>query len=1066
MSYFDDLLKVRNLTECPLPLWKLRVTDKEYENLKDLLQQHARMYRSFTTVQKEAALFFAEYWRREYNEGVHSKEMVFSAISSSSDKRVLNTFYDAAKEGAEMLGIEKYAGGREQNLNSMLYQGGLPMKLVTTTDINSVWGRFVKGLVFRNINFDELNLGVVASTNRGLRQYCAQLCDAVDSKDFTKMPCWCETEQNPWYQFLLNKFTSIKRSHRLANPFTLDWEFTFDKVDNLIHIKYDFKGLQRLPKVFCDENHLNIEKFITLNITRNGQSVDSFDYLDGFCRHEVRSKHPYNNGDIIAAYLQGIDSPLRKESFDLYTPHLLAVGEKGKFKPCNRIGRSESVILVPGGWEVVSDANNLNITEMTWIDMPFKCIWLPENFSSEIILSSDDGKLTFGANTNFSWTEVSSSPLICPNVIEPLYNASRISCVMYSQADDAPVKKMVHGIEFRNKWSDTWTNTPSYGEIFVRAKSSDGEYVAHEKIINIGDSLTVQTLEADRTHCKIKIDWPYGYVTGPEGSTVDDTQWLIERDTESGVDRNHIEFKLIPFHNDRNCFTLHIRAPFKDFSIADEEGNKLNNGCMIPYSDIDKYSYYIVGMDVKKLKVGDIEYRLKWIDDQLYIISDERDNIPIPYEGSLTRILGSREELKSMLERTSNDMLHATIPVQFDLSNGSVLSFTIKEAPYRIHQVENAIYVIENDWPPLNYNRALKLLKLDDPYVEPVTIRPNDEGFFTIPEEIKGWGNTLVIGRNRGRICPTLVNTEKVLSTEDRRANKSETTERINGELSTSTIGSPVWKRVVGWFDRCNREDIPASSLLDLDCLKKNPEHLLKFALVMFAKTEEEERDDLDDRLLEIAKDLSFQWYWLLPYIHNGLSARLQSFIPEDSWKSEVFTKLFVNRISQKEPDRLMEHLSNMAAGNDDFVSALFRHCLIPLMGDYYDWLIKLCEKSMRRPFKNVTIDANSEAIITDIVNKKKLVEIHVLDQEDDFISQNQDLDEYTESFFTPFYAPGRKSANATWLLQRVKCVSKQLRGNLDLFSLSGSIRRSVIFCYRSTTQQFLLELNNELAKQ
>ena len=166
MNFFNDLLKARNLTECPLPLWRLKVTDKEYENLKGLLQQHVRMYRSFNTVYKEAALFFAEYWRREYGEGPHSKEMVFAAISDKKDRRLIEEFFDSAKKGAKELQIERYVGGSEQYLNSMLYQGGLPMKLVTTTDINSVWSRFVKGLVFRNINFDELNLGIVASTNK------------------------------------------------------------------------------------------------------------------------------------------------------------------------------------------------------------------------------------------------------------------------------------------------------------------------------------------------------------------------------------------------------------------------------------------------------------------------------------------------------------------------------------------------------------------------------------------------------------------------------------------------------------------------------------------------------------------------------------------------------------------------------------------------------------------------------------------------------------------------------------------------------------------------------------
>ena len=31
MSYFDSLLKKRGLEECPLPLWKLKITEEEFK---------------------------------------------------------------------------------------------------------------------------------------------------------------------------------------------------------------------------------------------------------------------------------------------------------------------------------------------------------------------------------------------------------------------------------------------------------------------------------------------------------------------------------------------------------------------------------------------------------------------------------------------------------------------------------------------------------------------------------------------------------------------------------------------------------------------------------------------------------------------------------------------------------------------------------------------------------------------------------------------------------------------------------------------------------------------------
>ena len=62
MSYFDSLLEKRGLDACPLPLWKLKVTDEEYKELRELLQQAARFhgYASsyFSGLHCEASLFF------------------------------------------------------------------------------------------------------------------------------------------------------------------------------------------------------------------------------------------------------------------------------------------------------------------------------------------------------------------------------------------------------------------------------------------------------------------------------------------------------------------------------------------------------------------------------------------------------------------------------------------------------------------------------------------------------------------------------------------------------------------------------------------------------------------------------------------------------------------------------------------------------------------------------------------------------------------------------------------------------------------------------------------------
>ena len=73
MSLFDKIAKTRNNWKSGIdPLWKLKVTDEEYEELKEFL--HIEIKNSFNpNCEREATLYFAEWWKREYSGGHHKK---------------------------------------------------------------------------------------------------------------------------------------------------------------------------------------------------------------------------------------------------------------------------------------------------------------------------------------------------------------------------------------------------------------------------------------------------------------------------------------------------------------------------------------------------------------------------------------------------------------------------------------------------------------------------------------------------------------------------------------------------------------------------------------------------------------------------------------------------------------------------------------------------------------------------------------------------------------------------------------------------------------------------------
>lgn len=790
MSYFDSLLKKRGLEECPLPLWKLTITEEEFKDLRELLEKQTHVMsmcnNPFITLRKECTLFFAEYWRRLYVDGKHSKQMVYDALESTRHNvNLCDEFYEAARRGAKLLKIEKYDGGRADPLNDMLYQGGLPMKLVTANVTNSVWDRFTRGLVNRKYNFEELNLGLVASQSQCLRDYCEQLILGIETEQFKKMPFNCLNENDTWYMYLkeLTKQEKIRRSR--LHHYTLFWEFRIDK-ENKIDTKYIVKGIQSLPKEFLEEQGLINIPFFSVQVRKNGQAIDTFDYANNFCRYAVVSKHPYTNGDYISLFLHYQEEPYIADNLDMTVPHLLYRNKDDKYELGNQIGKQESILLIPKGW-TVDDSCTLDVHDYSWGETMLQGIRIPSDYANNILVKGEDGAITFGMNAPLYWTEMRSNPLFVPDVIEPVYDADKCAFSLCFDTEDGTVSKR-RPVQFRNKWQKEWTESPSYGELYARTIDVNGNYVTPLRFVNIGDGLVISLQKADKDSCQIRVTWPHGHVSTTEGEKKIGDVWEIKK--ENCHDPRIIRFCFTPEGNSQNQFFLSVKAPFKDFSIVNIYGDEILDDCWIPYSDVDKYQYHLVGQDIKEYRFGNIKRELRWKSDKLYIIENGRSLKHIPYEGSLLTLFDSRETLRALLERTSQNMINAEVRVHFTLSDGKKISFSIKESPFRPRQLENGqIIITGNNKRPIKFNGVLKLIKLSEPELDPVEMSYNkDLQMYILPESIREWGKTILIGRTRGRICPSLVDLTRDMDGDYRAKNRETAIINIQKELQESVV--------------------------------------------------------------------------------------------------------------------------------------------------------------------------------------------------------------------------------------------------------------------------------------
>lgn len=140
-----NILKARGLDGLNRnePFWKLRLTDDEYEGLKRTLRSHVGELSLYGC---EAALCYAEWWRRDYNGGHPNKIDVAKGIGLSENYS--DDLYKAAREALREMGFPViHANRNKQPFRTLLSQGGLPVNYIITNDNLGNFTRFLKGLV-------------------------------------------------------------------------------------------------------------------------------------------------------------------------------------------------------------------------------------------------------------------------------------------------------------------------------------------------------------------------------------------------------------------------------------------------------------------------------------------------------------------------------------------------------------------------------------------------------------------------------------------------------------------------------------------------------------------------------------------------------------------------------------------------------------------------------------------------------------------------------------------------------------------------------------------------------
>ena len=907
-TYFDELMQLHPIGRGEA-LWKMKISWAEYEKLKEILRSQATS--AFKRYEREAVLYYGEWYRREYVRGNLAKEDLCEGLGI--DGSYGDDLLSAAEVGLDRLKLHVIRVNREWRKYSALYQGGLPMNRIATEiktkEGYSNWKAFFETLVWDEVDFSKIDKNRdIPAKSTSLMEFCEALQKAAIEPDAPWNPSNC----HEWWQVVVRNFDIAKRERKALNPFSFKWLIEMNDNSKEASISYQIKGPWALSQQFLAGHGMAKAPFIPFAVTVGGKTYPLAEYYtyNGVLssRRQVcyAPRDGYVIGDEVDVVMCGEESKSlgQARSLDPSDPKLLCfedhkrniftLGDQKKLasEPCR--------VLATVDWE---SRDGLRFKDFIIRGETFRVFETTPGMTHLEFVSSTGKEKILDPDVPFLWTAINDDYTLKTEVgiREKVYNADHL--VFYMGRGERLVKKEVP-VQYAPVGRRVWKDAPEFGWIKAVIKTDGNESVDPVTFCNVG-SLEIRkvvkpTDRNPRDECRIAIDWPHGTVQAATLVLEDGSEqpiaikepkgvWFISKQTLGGARTAEFVFK--PTGKSGATFRLNIVPPFSGFAIYDKEGRELHDNAVIPMAEIESYRYFLnEGLQIfptADTSRNGLRYcysnsgrnRIHISEKIASITRNERD---IPFEGPLPSLFyyGSTQ-IDHLLENKAKTLPDAiaTLRVGFD---GFKVSF--KEFPYKLRFEDGQVIVRNHEGLP-GYFGGLLALPITDPGAAPVAlVKGSRENTYLLPGEITSSQESrwLVYGEETGLVLPMMVDTAGALDEPTRKTLREETIRDIKAKLLGEGLFSAEWRRVLRWFDVVQEGRIPASSVLDLVAVADDNQLLHTFALHFFIMNsglfkfkEEITKEDIekgigrwddwrdtDAQLIDLQKQLSFLWQW------------------------------------------------------------------------------------------------------------------------------------------------------------------------------------------------------------
>ena len=923
MSFFDNILRSRKIKwHNDIHLWSLRLSNDEYYELKEALK-HGAKYREFTSLRREATLYYAEWWRREFSGGHASTKDVCESIFG--DAQLSEKLYEAAKCGARTLNIQIIrTQGEERDRDnirySIFYQGGLPMNYIISEiqrSNHSAWDRFFRKLVWKLHDYTDVSesLGVTAPLSDSIKAFCETLRISADSLTPNQQPYY---HNEVWWNVIIRNFEEEKRKRKARSPFESIWLFGLDEVDKKISVGFKFSGPQTLSAEFITEHNLVGKSFTTFSLLVNNAPVFTPEYDKRFyCRRNVEKNVLCSVGDTITVVINETGEVISNRDINFDTPKVAYLIDEDK--NIFRLGDAQHLkdevcrIIATEDWNCECKFDIFTIDGIKYK------VFYPEMGTDQMVFYSESRAETRtinpGSESPKTFIDFRCALKLQVPTKEIIFNTED-TVLFYEACNETEINRARPcSVYYAEKGSQQWISRPKFGEIRARVRRSDNEAVEPVKFLNAGN-LNISYISSFRDTCEITIDWKHGSVETEDAEVGErENIWVINRNTLA--DRRYAKFKFIPCPGQGSEFTLTILPPFFGFNIYDKMDRKMGTNSIIPMVDINDFRYYFHLPGIMHLYPNGIRGDLRYVycEDNKnhgnkiteYLCGNKQRSSFIPYEGRLASMfIDGSEQIHRMINHSCLSLPDAEAKIAFQ-DGARTHMLTFKAFPYRL-KYETGMVIVKNTSVLPRYDADLLAIPIDSPECEPVILQQSKElrNCYLLPDIItnSAYSRWLIYGRLRGYVLPFAIDTKEELDRGRRDGFRANKINELKHEFLSAPIFDSIWKRAIDWYKRLPLGRIPGTSILELVAIADDNMLIKKFALHLWFDTlnRNESMDTLKASLIEFSEQMSFLWAWVtnesiidfaIDYLNADNSQLLKYYytwvlsLPDDSSKKQ-----------------------------------------------------------------------------------------------------------------------------------------------------------------------------------